>query len=139
MVGGQTMLYKKLILDVGSGPNGGISNFIQGAQTCVALDPLIKQGLFNLEENIETVAGIGECLPFQNNKFDIIFTINMLDHVYDPSLVLKEVHRVLSKEGMLCFMVNILKPWEKALNLAIERPLRFVFRRNIPRIYRTLL
>ncbi|MEM3697182.1 MAG: class I SAM-dependent methyltransferase [Candidatus Bathyarchaeia archaeon] len=138
LIGDRNKFRGKLILDVGSGPNGGILNFIEDAVK-VAVDPMLKHGLFKIKNDIEGVIGIGESLPFPDGKFNMIFAINMLDHVYNPLNVLMEFNRVLSKRGLLCLMVNILKSWEKALNIAVERPLRRMFRAKNARLYNSLL
>jgi ubiquinone/menaquinone biosynthesis C-methylase UbiE len=96
-------------------------NFVERAQLCVAIDPILKHKLFRVKKNIEVIVGLGESLPFHSGTFDVIFVINMLDHVHNPSEVLKELRRVLHNQRILCIMVNILKTWEKALNLTIER------------------
>jgi SAM-dependent methyltransferase len=41
----------------------------------------------------------GEALPFADNSFDIVLFATSLDHLIDVNTTLKEVHRVLKKDG----------------------------------------
>jgi SAM-dependent methyltransferase len=40
-------------------------------------------------------------LPFQDGVFDVVICSELLEHVYEPAAVLREVHRVLSQRGTL--------------------------------------
>jgi len=40
-------------------------------------------------------------LPFGNNSFDVVFWGDNIEHLFDPAATLKEVKRVLKKEGSL--------------------------------------
>lgn len=44
-------------------------------------------------------------LPFENNSFDAVFALEMLEHVFDPLKVLTEARRVLKKGGYGVFLV----------------------------------
>lgn len=44
-------------------------------------------------------------LPFTNSSFDAVFALEVLEHVFDPVGVLKEVKRVLKKNGYAIFLV----------------------------------
>lgn len=38
-------------------------------------------------------------LPFSNDFFDAVFTLEVLEHIDNPTQALREIHRVLKKEG----------------------------------------
>jgi SAM-dependent methyltransferase len=56
------------------------------------------------------VRGVGESLPFQDNSFDAIFSLNVLEHVKDPFLAAKELLRVLKPGGDLVVVVPLTQP-----------------------------
>jgi ubiquinone/menaquinone biosynthesis C-methylase UbiE len=44
-------------------------------------------------------------LEFKARSFDAVFALEVLEHVYDPDQVLKEIKRVLKKNGYALFLV----------------------------------
>ena len=55
-----------------------------------------------------------EALPYENNFFDCVVALDVLEHVYDPQNVINEIHRVLKNKGKLVLSTpNIL--YEKYL------------------------
>ncbi|MES2200377.1 MAG: bifunctional 2-polyprenyl-6-hydroxyphenol methylase/3-demethylubiquinol 3-O-methyltransferase UbiG [Chlamydiota bacterium] len=44
-----------------------------------------------------------EELPFAENSFDVVCAMDLLEHVNDPSLVIKEASRVLKPDGLFFF------------------------------------
>ncbi|HUV42552.1 MAG TPA: class I SAM-dependent methyltransferase [Patescibacteria group bacterium] len=46
-----------------------------------------------------------EDLPFDNNEFDAVFALEVLEHVFKPEKVLAEIKRVLKKGGYVVFLV----------------------------------
>ena len=47
------------------------------------------------------VQSTAEHLPFDENAFDAVWTITVLEHVPDPEKALKEIRRVLKADGLL--------------------------------------
>ena len=90
------------VLDVGCG-SGDIALKIQNMGyhvsgvdfSSVAIDIALKSGLQC------QVADIDGGLPFGNNAFDVVWLGDVIEHVFDPIFVLKEVHRVLVNGGTL--------------------------------------
>ena len=75
----------KVILDIGCG-NGWFSvwSFSKGAKNAFAIDPIkeqIEMAKKNSKYNINFKVGFAEDLPFENNKFDLIFFFNSLHHI----------------------------------------------------------
>jgi len=56
------------------------------------------------------ILGVGEKLPFQNNTFDAVFSLSVLEHVSDPFRCAKEIVRVLKTGGILVCVVPFLQP-----------------------------
>jgi len=46
-------------------------------------------------------------LPFKSEEFDAVFCLEVLEHVFFPDKVLKEIKRVLKKNGYVVFLVPI--------------------------------
>jgi SAM-dependent methyltransferase len=57
------------------------------------------------------VLGIGEVLPFNNDAFDAVLSIAVLEHVRDPFRCASELSRVLKPGGKLFCAVPFLQPF----------------------------
>jgi ubiquinone/menaquinone biosynthesis C-methylase UbiE len=56
---------------------------------------------------------VGEDLPFPDNTFDLVTSFQVMEHVQDPGLVIKEIVRVTKKEGIIYInMPNHNSFWE---------------------------
>lgn len=88
------------VLDVGSGPTCAARHV--PAAVRMYLDPLMLQYreiyAGRLPEGGK-VAAIGERIPAADATFDIVVSVNALDHMVDPDVVLQEVRRVLAPSG----------------------------------------
>jgi len=99
------------VLEVGSGAHGLIFGF--GGSFCVGVDPLAVdyRRLFpKWQESAETLAAIGEELPFEDSSFDIVLSDNVIDHAESPVRILDELVRVLKTGGLFYFTVNVHHP-----------------------------
>jgi SAM-dependent methyltransferase len=99
------------ILEVGSGAHGLIFAF--GNEFGVGIDPLAvdyKRLFPKWQENARTVAAIGEELPFADESFDVVLSDNVIDHAEKPLEIVDELVRVLKKDGLLYFTVNVHHP-----------------------------
>ncbi|GGB77897.1 hypothetical protein GCM10007417_17250 [Glycocaulis alkaliphilus] len=90
------------ILDVGAGAGiielmnfRGIARRVCG----VDLDPRVKANP-NLDEGRVADAG---AIPFEDNRFDLAFSDNVVEHLDDPATVFAEVFRVLKPGGRFLF------------------------------------
>lgn len=96
------------ILQIGPGANAEI-HFLSGER--YAIDPLatyFKENFSNLiDPKVNFIEGIGEKLPYPDSFFDAILILNVLDHCWDPTGVLREISRCLHKDGLLVLPVNI--------------------------------
>lgn len=99
------------VLEVGSGAHGLIFGFGKGLM--VGIDPLAVdyKRLFPIwQGNVQTIAAIGEKLPFADASFDVVLSDNVIDHAENPIGVLEDIVRVLKPSGLLYFTVNIHHP-----------------------------
>lgn len=98
------------IMEIGSGPVG-IVGHLPGRDR-IAVDPLSRfyssdphLKRFRSKE-VRYIDSPGEALPVDDGSYDLIVMENCIDHTRDPSLVLKEIHRALSSDGILYITVN---------------------------------
>ncbi len=49
----------------------------------------------------EAKLGSAESIPYDDQSFDIVICNNVLEHLSNPAVVFKEVHRVLRRDGFL--------------------------------------
>lgn len=99
------------IIEVGSGAHGLI--FFFGIEKGIGVDPLAAHyaTLFPMWQRLtQTVAAFGECLPFNEQVFDIVLCDNVVDHAENPDGIVKELVRILKPGGLLYFTVNIHHP-----------------------------
>jgi len=95
-------------LEIGCGPFG-IIHFLDTPGIRVGIDPLMlmfESSGYVDRRGVCRVAGVGEQLPFDNDSFDLIFCINVLDHVQSPQAVVREMLRILRPQtGLLVLEV----------------------------------
>ena len=75
---------------------------------------LRQKGVVNLDmmdyENVDIVCDIHN-LPFKDNSIDAVMSLAVLEHVREPALVLKEVHRVLKPGGLIFSVIPFMQPF----------------------------
>lgn len=95
------------VLEVGCG-TGDFSFFLRDREARVtAVDfsekaiELSRKKAQALGHSINFQVADAHELPFKANSFDLIFSCECLEHVFDPQCVLNEFHRVLKPSGKL--------------------------------------
>lgn len=105
-----------LILDIGGG-NGLFHYFIKDiCKLYVVVEPsekLIHDFIFARYTHI--CQGCGENLPFKNKIFDGIILKSVLDHCFDPVMVLSESIKVLKPGGKIFILLTNEGAWYKRL------------------------
>ncbi len=99
------------VLEVGSGAHGLIFGFRN--EFAIGIDPLAAhyKKLFPVwQGNAQTIAAIGEKLPFSDSSFDFVLSDNVIDHAENPIAILEEIIRVLKPSGLFYFTVNVHHP-----------------------------
>jgi 2-polyprenyl-3-methyl-5-hydroxy-6-metoxy-1,4-benzoquinol methylase len=81
-------------------------------------------------------------LPFENKKFDVVFSSEVIEHTTDPKLALRELARVL-KPGGYILVTSPCKLWQPVVRAASTFKLRpyqgnenFLWPRTAARIFR---
>ena len=96
------------VIEVGSGAHGLI--FCFGSQHGFGVDPLAVSyvSLFpRWQRGAQTVAAVGESLPFADGSFDVVLCDNVVDHAESPERIVSELVRILVPGGLLYFTVNV--------------------------------
>jgi ubiquinone/menaquinone biosynthesis C-methylase UbiE len=70
-------------------------------------------------DNIRTVRGAAERLPFQNAEFDFVFSRYSAHHWSDLALALREVRRVLKPGGVAAF-IDVMSPGSPLLDTYLQ-------------------
>lgn len=96
------------ILEIGGGATQLIDYFTTGNR--YAIDPLAdlyqKEFADILNPDVKWKKSKIEDIPFNDNFFNIIISRNVLDHVDAAKQALKEIHRVLKKDGIAYIGIN---------------------------------
>ena len=89
-----------IVLEIGSGKDYQKNNFKDMCDEWVSFD-------YNIRSNTIDIQGDGQCLPFKDGVFDCVVSIDVLEHVPYPEKMIKEIQRVLKKDGILILST----PW----------------------------
>lgn len=113
------------ILEVGSGPVGIVSALKWGDR--YTIDPLEDFYRTNAtltlhrDPTVRYLQGVGEQPPFENGYFQLVILDNVLDHTQAPERVLRQIHRVLSRAGLLYLAVNVHTAWGAFLHSVLSK------------------
>lgn len=100
------------ILDIGCA-DGTFTNVILNksmAEKIIGID-VLKSSInwaskhWSNKKRITFRLGDAHNLKFKNDTFDAVFALEVLEHVYEPVVVLKEIYRVLKTNGYAIFLV----------------------------------
>jgi len=99
----------KRLLDLGCGAGENSVYFAQQGADCVAAD--YSPGMVNVALKLAAANGVkiegrtanAMALDFADNTFDIVYASNLLHHIPDPQVTLREMHRILKPGGKACF------------------------------------
>lgn len=106
----QINIFEGCLLDVGCGVmpyKEDILNNNNRISKYIGLD--LKQSNFH-DTRIADVQWDGKTIPFNDNSFDSMIATEVLEHSFDPVKSLKEMNRVLKKDGLVFFTVPFIWP-----------------------------
>jgi ubiquinone/menaquinone biosynthesis C-methylase UbiE len=103
----------KKVLEIGSG-SGGPAVFLVKETGCHLTGIDINENGINNAHTLKTEAGLenkitflqadaSEPLPFSDESFDVVISLDSINHFKNRGKVLKEFYRVLKKEGQLLY------------------------------------
>jgi ubiquinone/menaquinone biosynthesis C-methylase UbiE len=134
-------------LDVGCGAGYAMSR-AHNDKKCVVIgvDPNpgahgVGRFIKNLVSDVNIHQGFAENLPFEDQKFDVVFSSHVLEHVKDEQLSLREMKRVLNDDGVLIIgmptatmaCINLFSNVFFTTHIKIYEFLRNILSRNIVR------
>ncbi|OOM76703.1 class I SAM-dependent methyltransferase [Clostridium sp. BL-8] len=97
---------RKVAADIGAGTGFITEGLINKNVKVIAVDQseemlnLLKTKFSNYKD-LKCIQGVGEELPIEDNSVDYVFANMFLHHVENPSLVIKEMQRILKSGGKL--------------------------------------
>lgn len=118
------------VLDVGCGGGYLAEELAKTGIEVTGLDPSstsIKAAKAHAKQEniaIKYVKGFGEKLPFESNSFQFVCCCDVLEHVEESTLIIKEISRVLKNGGIFFYdtinrtiiskivMIKIMQEWE---------------------------
>lgn len=101
----------KKILDIGCGPRGSLE-WADVASETVGLDPLADsyEKLGTGRHRMKYVKAFSEAMPFPDGYFDVVSSMNSLDHVDDLDKTIGEIIRVTAPGGSFLLIVDVNHP-----------------------------
>jgi ubiquinone/menaquinone biosynthesis C-methylase UbiE len=97
------------ILDVGCGSGFSIEQSVKGRNDLKVYGVDVTGDLINYalkrRPQFNFTLAYGEELPFEDNEFDAILYLDVIEHLVDPSQSLKEARRCLKENGFIIILV----------------------------------
>jgi ubiquinone/menaquinone biosynthesis C-methylase UbiE len=96
-----------VVLDLGCGARRGPAYLAEAVSEVVGVDVSEEASAFCRKQwpapRVRYVVGNATALPFEDRYFDVVVSFEVLEHVRDQALFLKEIRRVL-KQGGVCIL-----------------------------------
>jgi len=126
----------KRVLDIGCG-SGVFSNYCynQGAKVfSLDFSPVMLKFVKQTNPNLNIIQASGEDLCFRNEYFDVILALDVIEHLYKPKQLLKEISRTLKRNGTTLLITPNTRvfPASKLFSLIYSRILYMIFK-SLPR------
>jgi SAM-dependent methyltransferase len=117
---------KKDILDIGCGNGQTLEYFEKSAHTLAGIDLNDYLTIPHKEKVAFSVVDLNfENLPYEDGSKDMVFALQVIEHLENPFLVMREAHRVLREGGLFIFSVP------NAFTLSSKK--RYLFTNNVRR------
>lgn len=108
---GKGALAQQEILEIGSGGGLICEDLARRGAVMTGIDPVggalrtarLHSQQQGLGHNIHYIQGVGEALPFADDSFSVIVSLDVLEHVDDLKKTIQEIARVLAPGGVFVF------------------------------------
>lgn len=116
----------KDILDLGCG-NGEITKLLSKENKVIGAD-VSEEAIENCRAKGLTCVLIDfqERLPYKNDSFDFVFLLETLEHVFDTESLLKEIKRILKKDGTFIISVPNVGQLSNRIRFFFDMELNYV-------------
>lgn len=86
------------VLDIGAGTGSQAKKMAQAGHAVCAID--VQSSLYKPDRVWEVIDYDGFHIPFPDDRFDVVFSSNSLEHIKHVEEFQAEIYRVLKKDGM---------------------------------------
>ncbi len=118
-----TNINGKYVLDVGCG-DGFLGSRVKKKGGYVYGIDISKKAILIAKKQLTEAKVVDlneERLPFRNKYFDLVISTEVIEHLFDPSNFLKEINRVLKKNGELIITTPNILYWGNRLNFLVGK------------------
>lgn len=111
------------ILDVGCGDGALYSLIKRKCKNYYGID-ISKTALSQIKDkriNVKIININEQKLPFQNNFFDYVVCLDVIEHVFNPNRLIEELFRVTKKEGYVILSTPNIRYYKHIIKLILGR------------------
>ncbi|OGI20838.1 MAG: hypothetical protein A3B68_09920 [Candidatus Melainabacteria bacterium RIFCSPHIGHO2_02_FULL_34_12] len=110
-------LTNPVIVEAGCGTGHVLEEIADTIHTknLIGIDPLqwwLDKAELRLGNRAKLIKGFAEDMPFENKSVDFAICTEVIEHVIDPKVVLKELKRIIKDDGLIIISI----PNEKLIN-----------------------
>lgn len=114
-----------MVLDVGCG-GGELLSSLEGYGKLFGLEPSVPGATQSqTRTRAKVIRGKAEELPFKEGIFDILTSLDVIEHLDDDSRALKNFHRVLNNQGIVILTVPAFKFLWSPRDILLEHKRRY--------------
>lgn len=114
------------LLDVGCSEGKFIMHYKKAGFECEGIDISDKAIEFGKRRGLDIKkVDITKGLPYANETFDVICCGQVLEHMLDPLPIVKEMYRVLKKEGYIVITVPNINMFRNLFLILLGKPLSY--------------